>query len=51
MMAMTKKMGPPCMKKFRIKCREKLNDEDGKIIFDWSLGGHMRQRNFILRNI
>jgi len=45
MIAMTKKMGPPCMEKFRIQCREKLNDEDGKIIFDsyWSLGGHTRQ--------
>ncbi|KAF0713874.1 tigger transposable element-derived protein 6-like, partial [Aphis craccivora] len=49
-MIMAKKMGPPCMEKCRMKCREKLNDEDRKVIFDsyWSLGSHMRQRDFII---
>jgi len=42
---MAKKMGPPCMEKCRMKCKEKFNDKDRKIIFDsyWSLGSYMRQ--------
>ncbi|KAL4091695.1 hypothetical protein QTP88_026346 [Uroleucon formosanum] len=49
---MAKKMGPPCMEKCQMKCREKLNDEDRKIIFDsyLSLSSHMRQRDFISSN-
>lgn len=52
-MIMAKKMGLPCIEKCQMKCREKLNNEDKKIIFNsyWSLGSHMRQRDFISSNI
>lgn len=48
-----KKIGPPCSVNCRMKCRDKLTEEDRKLLFElyWGLGEHTRQWDLSLKTL